>query len=43
MQLRVMWEEIMKRFKHIEVVADPVRASSTVFHAIQSLPVRIAA
>lgn len=43
MQLRVMWEEIMKRFKHIEVVADPVRASSTVFHAIQSLPVKIAA
>jgi len=27
----------------IEVVGEPVRASSTVFHAIQSLPVHIAA
>lgn len=42
MQLRVMWEEIMKRFDRIEVVEAPVRASSTVFHAIQSMPVRIA-
>ena len=43
MQLRVMWEEILKRFSRIEVVGEPVRASSTVFHAIQSLPVRVAA
>ena len=42
MQLRVRWEEIMKRFDRIEVVEAPVRASSTVFHAIQSMPVRIA-
>lgn len=41
MQLRVMWEEILKRFDRIELVAEPERASSTVFHAIQSLPVRI--
>lgn len=39
MQLRVMWEEILQRFSRIEVVGEPVRASSTVFHAIQSLPV----
>ena len=25
MQLRIVWEEIMKRFKHVEVVGDPVR------------------
>ncbi len=43
MQLRVLWEELLARYPHIEVVADPVRASSTVFHAIQSMPVRIAA
>jgi len=43
MQLRVMWEELLARYPEVEVVADPVRASSTVFHAIQSLPVRIRA
>ncbi|MEQ8693234.1 MAG: cytochrome P450 [Pseudomonadales bacterium] len=41
MQLRVVWQEIVQRFAHIEVTAEPVRASSTVFHAIQSLPVTI--
>ncbi len=43
MQLRVVWEEILGRLPRIEVVDEPVRASSTVFHAIQSLPVRLAA
>ncbi|MEM9624278.1 MAG: cytochrome P450 [Pseudomonadota bacterium] len=43
MQLIVLWQEILQRYPHIEVVGEPVRASSTVFHAIQSLPVRIAA
>ncbi len=43
MQLRVLWEEILQRYPRIDVVGEPVRASSTVFHAIQSLPVRIAA
>ena len=41
MQLRVLWEEILKRFEHLETVAPPVRASSPLFRAIQSLPVRI--
>ena len=39
MQLRVLWEEIMTRFSHIEVTGPPVRASSSVFRAIQSMPV----
>ena len=43
MQLRVIWEEIMAKHPNIEVVGEPVRASSTVFHAIQSMPVRIPA
>ena len=43
MQLRVVWEEILNRFPKVEVVDEPERASSTVFHAIQSLPVRIQA
>jgi len=41
MQLRTLWEEIMLRFPRIEVTGEVVRASSTVFHAIQSLPVTI--
>ena len=43
MQLRIVWEEILRRFPKIEVVGAPERASSTTFHAIQSLQVRIAA
>ncbi|MEM7098205.1 MAG: cytochrome P450 [Pseudomonadota bacterium] len=43
MQLRVLWQELMNRHPAIEVVGEPERASSTVFHAIQSLPVRIPA
>jgi cytochrome P450 len=41
MQLRVLWEELLRRHPNIEVTGEPVRASSAVFHAIQSLPVRI--
>jgi cytochrome P450 len=43
MQLTILWEEILKRFERIELVGEPVRASSTVFHAIQSMPVKIVA
>ena len=43
MQLRVLWEEILQRFPHIQVEGEAVRASSTVFHAIQSMPVKITA
>ena len=43
MQLRVLWEEIVQRFDRVEVVGEPVRASSSVFRAIQSLPVQIPA
>ena len=43
MQLRVIWEELLAKHPKIDVDGEPVRASSTVFHAIQSLPVRISA
>lgn len=43
MQLRVIWEELMARHPRIDVVGEAVRASSTVFRAIQSLPVQIQA
>jgi cytochrome P450 len=43
MQLRVVWEEIMKRFERIEVVGDAVRVRSNFNLGIRELPVRIPA
>lgn len=43
MQLRVLWEEILKRFKHIEVVGDPQFLRSCFISGIVDLPVRISA
>lgn len=39
MQLRVLWEEIEKRFARVEVVGDPVYVWSSFLHSIKSLPV----
>lgn len=39
MQLRVLWEEIGKRFKNIEVVGEPVRVQSNFVRGYESLPV----
>ncbi len=41
MQLRVLWEEIMKRFQKVEVVGDPVRLRSSFVRGILELPVRV--
>ena len=41
MQLRVLWEEIQKRFHWIEVTGEPVRTVSNFVHGYASLPVRI--
>ncbi|WP_129778011.1 cytochrome P450 [Peristeroidobacter soli] len=41
MQLRVIWEEILKRFPLIEVVGAPERVYSTFVRGYRSLPVRI--
>ena len=43
MQLRVVWEEILKRFGPIEVVGEPRRVMSTFVKGYESLPVRITA
>ncbi|MGZ3402713.1 MAG: cytochrome P450 [Phenylobacterium sp.] len=43
MQLRVVWEEILKRFERIEVVGEPQRLKSNFVKGYQSLPVRIVA
>ncbi len=41
MQLRVVWEEIMKRFHTVEVVGEPVRLRSNFIRGILELPVRV--
>ena len=41
MQLRVLWEEIMKRYREIEVVGEPVRVKSSFVKGFAALPVRL--
>ena len=41
MQLRVVWEEILKRFERIEVVGEPTRLKSNFVKGYEALPVRI--
>ncbi|MBI3368536.1 MAG: cytochrome P450 [Burkholderiales bacterium] len=41
MQLRILWEEILKRFPVIEVVGPPQRVRSTFVRGFTQLPVRI--
>lgn len=41
MQLRVVWEEILKRFESVELVGDPVRAYSNFVRGYMDMPVRV--
>ena len=41
MQLRVVWEEISKRFRMVEVVDEPVRVRSNFIKGYSQLPVRL--
>ena len=41
MQLRVIWEEIMKRFSFVEVVGEPQRSYSSFVKGYTELPVRV--
>ncbi len=41
MQLRVLWEECIARFREVEVVGEPVRVASCFVKGIQELPVRV--
>lgn len=43
MQLRIVWEEIMKRFERIELVGEPVRVRSNFVCGFSDVPVRISA
>ncbi|MEA2840462.1 MAG: hypothetical protein QOF41_1792 [Methylobacteriaceae bacterium] len=43
LQLKIIWEEILKRFQRIEVVGEPKRVYSSFIRGYEELPVRIAA
>jgi cytochrome P450 len=43
LQLRIIWEEILKRFEKIEVVGEPKRPFSSFVKGYETLPVRIPA
>ena len=43
LQLRVLWQEILKRFEHIEVLGEPTRTKSNFVHGFTAMPVRIPA
>jgi cytochrome P450 len=42
LQLKILWEEILARFDHVEVVGEPVRVLSNFVQGYEDLPVRIA-
>src|SRR6201995_3957176 len=42
LQLRIIWEEILKRFDHIDVVGEPKRVYSSFVKGLETLPVKIA-
>ena len=41
MQLKIVWEEILKRFKRVEVTGTPQYLRSSFIHGIRDLPVRV--
>ena len=41
MQLRIVWEEILKRFHTVEMVGQPVRVRSNFVRGYSELPVRV--
>jgi cytochrome P450 len=43
LQLKVLWQEILKRFPRIEVVGEPKRTKSNFVHGFTSMPVVIPA
>lgn len=41
MQLQILWEEVLKRFSHIEVVGEPVRTCNSFVRGYIDLPVKL--
>jgi cytochrome P450 len=42
LQLKILWEEILRRFERIEVVGEPTRVRSAFVRGFSKLPVRVA-
>ena len=42
LQLRILWEEILKRFEKIEVLEEPSRTFSSFVKGYTHLPVKVA-
>ena len=43
MQLRIVWEEIMKRVENVELVGEPVRVMSNFIKGFTEVPVKLTA
>ncbi len=41
MQLRILWEEVLERFRTVEVVGEPIRVQSSFIRGYAQLPVRV--
>ncbi len=41
LQLRILWEEILKRFERVEVVGEPERTVSSFVHGFTAMPVKL--
>jgi cytochrome P450 len=41
LQLKIVWEEIMKRWRFVEVVGEPKRVRSSFVKGYEALPVRV--
>ena len=41
LQLKIVWEEILKRFRFVEVVGEPARVRSSFVKGYETLPVRL--
>jgi cytochrome P450 len=41
MQLRILWEEVLERFRAVEVVGEPIRVRSSFIRGYAQLPVRV--
>ena len=41
LQLKILWEEILARFSHVEVVGEPTYLNSSFIHGITELPVKV--
>ncbi len=41
LQLKILWEELLKRYPNVELVGEPTRVASSFVHGYATMPVRI--